>query len=48
MIINNLKCVFHDNEKISPESVFYSVLNGFVMVEFAILFSVIFQFELIF
>ncbi|MET3536410.1 hypothetical protein SAMN05216324_103110 [Chryseobacterium limigenitum] len=42
MIINNLKCVFHDKDKMSPGSVFYSVLKGFVMVEFVVLFLVIF------
>lgn len=38
MIINNLKCVFHDKEKMSPTSGFYSVLKGFVMAEFTVLF----------
>lgn len=37
MIINNLKCVFHDKEKMSPASGFYSVLKGFVMVGFTVL-----------
>lgn len=48
MIINNLKCVFHDKEKMSPRSGFYSVLKGFVTAEFTGLFSVIFQIKLIF
>lgn len=48
MIINNLKCDFHDNEKMSPVGVFYSVLKGFVMAEFTVLFSVIFQIKFIF